>query len=159
MSSFFALFGVSWEAIDEKIANEYPSVSHLEGADLHSLYAGTDIPQIIDVRTAEEFAVSHLIGARNMETADAIATAIPDSGTPVIVYCSVGYRSAGVAEDLENLGYSNVKNLRHSIFSWAEQGFPLVDEHGATSFVHPYNRIWGTLVSRSLHAYQPSSGK
>jgi len=159
MSSFFAWFGVNWEAIDKKIADEYPSVSHLEGTELHSLYSGADIPHIIDVRTSEEYAVSHLVGAEHMETANVIAAAISDLNAPIIVYCSVGYRSAGVAEDLENLGYSNVKNLRHSIFSWAEQGFPLVDQYGDTKFVHPYNRIWGSLVSRSLHAYEPSSGE
>ena len=159
MSSFFALFGVSWEAIDEKIAGEYPSISHLEGAELRSLYSDVDIPHIIDVRTSDEYAVSHLVGAKHMETASVIAAAIPDLDAPIIVYCSVGYRSAGVADALQDLGYSNVKNLRHSIFSWAEQGFPLVDQYGDTKFVHPYNRIWGSLVSRALHAYEPSSGK
>jgi 3-mercaptopyruvate sulfurtransferase SseA len=70
-----------------------------------------------------------------------------------VVYCSVGYRSAIVAAQLQALGYSNVLNLRHSIFEWAEKGYPLLNEAGDTNKVHPYNRAWGALIDASYHFY------
>ena len=156
MSSFFlGLFGVSWNGIDKKIDDEYPLISFIESAELEELYRDGAVPIVVDVRTEDEFAVSHLSGAIRIETADAIAEVLTDKDAPIVVYCSVGYRSAGVAAELEKLGYGNVKNLRHSIFAWADQGRPLVSEHGDTDYVHPFNRVWGSLISRPLHAYKP----
>ena len=155
MSSFLSLFGVSWDSIDKKIDDEFPDISFIEGEELQVIANDDDRPVIIDVREAKEFAVSHLTDALHIESALAIAQALPDKETPIVVYCSVGYRSAGVAAELESLGYSSARNLRHSIFAWAEQQRPLTDGQGSTTSVHPYNRIWGSLVSRSLHAYEP----
>lgn len=99
--------------------------------------------------------MSHIPKAHNLQSAEAIAAAFPDYAEPIVVYCSVGYRSAAVAEELASLGYTNVKNLRHSIFEWAERGYVLENAAGSTSKVHPYNRAWGTLVPNELHAYSP----
>lgn len=154
-SFFFGLFGVSWDKVDAKIEREYPEVEFIEGAELASLYLTDQQPIVIDVREADEFAVSHLQQALHLETGAAISAQVPDKTTPIVVYCSVGYRSAAVAAQLSELGYSNVRNLRHSIFAWAEQGRALTDGEAATSKVHPFNRIWGRLVDRTLHAYQP----
>ena len=154
-SFFFGLFGVSWDGVDEKIDDEFPAVQFIEIDELEALYAEGIEPHIIDVRAPNEFAVSHLQTALNLETATEIANAVPDKNTEIVVYCSVGYRSAGVAAELQALGYSNVKNLKHSIFAWASQGLPMVDKQGNTHLVHPYNRIWGRLVPSSLHSYEP----
>lgn len=154
-SFFFSLFGVSWDGVDEKIDTEYPAVRFIEADELQALYAKGSEPHIIDVRAPDEYAVSHLETALNLQTATAIANAIPDKESDIVVYCSVGYRSAGVAAELEALGYSSVKNLKHSIFSWATLGFPMVDGQGETNLVHPFNRIWGRLVPRALHSYEP----
>ena len=70
-------------------------------------------PTIIDVRLPEEYDVSHIPKADNLQSAGAIAAAFPDYAEPIVVYCSVGYRSAAVAEELASLGYTYVKNLRH----------------------------------------------
>ena len=155
-SFFLQLFGVSWEAIDEKIVREYPAVNALEVADLATLLASTaKHPVIVDVREGREFAVSHLRAAENLSTAQEIARHYPDRETEIVVYCSVGYRSAEVAQQLIELGYNRVVNLRHSIFSWANQGLPLVNSSGETDKVHPYNRIWGSLLDANRHSYQP----
>jgi hypothetical protein len=58
-----------------------------------------------------------------------------------------------VADELKTLGYTNVRNLHHSIFAWADQGLPMVNAGGRTEKVHPFNRAWGRLVNRELHDY------
>ncbi|GAB5499734.1 MAG: rhodanese-like domain-containing protein [Pseudohongiellaceae bacterium] len=161
-ASLFGLFGVSWEAIDARIENEFPQVPFISQEDLASRLAGSqpggvknDIPALVDVRAADEFRVSHLPGAENLITAAAIAAAYPDRDAPVVVYCSVGYRSAAVAAELASLGYDQVFNLRHSIFAWANADRPLVNAAGPTDKAHPYNFVWGRLLDASRRQYQP----
>ena len=154
-SLFFGLFGVSWDRVDRKIENEFPDVTFISADELQALYESDEVPFVVDVREAEEFAVSHLQHAKNLETGTSIATQVRDKATPIVVYCSVGYRSAAVAEELMALGYSNVRNLHHSIFDWAEKGLSLRNAEGETDKVHPFNRIWGRLVNKQLHAYRP----
>ena len=36
----------------------------------------------------------------------------------IVVYCSVGYRSEKIAEELDKLGFTNVSNLYGGIFEW-----------------------------------------
>ena len=154
-SFFFGLFGVDWEAIDEKIEKNYPAVGFISTDELARQYDSASQPVIVDVREPKEFAVSHLGSAENLETSAAIASRFPDRHTPIVVYCSVGYRSAAVASELADMGYRNVLNLRHSIFEWAEKGYQLENGRGTTEKIHPYNRVWGALVREDLHAYAP----
>ncbi len=154
LSSFlFGLFGVSWEAVDEKIARQYPTVAYISTDELVALQASSPESSLalFDVRETAEFAVSHLEGAQNLTTAAAIANAVPDKSTPIIVYCSVGYRSAAVASQLQELGFNNAVNLKHSIFEWVEKGYPLQNDRGPISKVHPYNKAWGALIDKSYH--------
>ena len=67
----------------------------------------------------------------------------------VVVYCSVGYRSSAIAASLQELGVS-VRNLRRSIFGWANQGLPLENAAGVTLFVHPFDETWGRLLNNNV---------
>ena len=42
----------------------------------------------------------------------------------VVTYCTVGYRSAKVARQLQKQGFTNVKNLRGSILGWVRTHAP-----------------------------------
>lgn len=154
-SFFFGLFGVDWEAVDEKIEKLYPAVSSISTDELAQEIQSASPPIVIDVREPAEFAVSHLSAAKNLETSVDIAARFLDKQAPIVVYCSVGYRSAAVAAELELMGYSNVRNLHRSIFEWAEKGYQLRNANGVTAKIHPYNLAWGALVSEDLHAYSP----
>lgn len=158
-SFFFGLFGVSWESVDEKIEREFPAVQVVSTQVLLTRYEASvdELPIIIDVREIDEFRVSHLDDALNLETAEAISNMIEEQGlnkdTEIIVYCSVGYRSASVAADLQQRGFTQVRNLEHSLFEWANKGYPMINASGSTVKVHPFNKAWSVLVDESLHAY------
>lgn len=155
ISSFlFGLFGVDWDSVDKKIDREFPAVEFVSTAALVQKYQGDEsaLPLIIDVRELEEYQVSHLQGALNLKTGDSISQLVQDKDTAIVVYCSVGYRSAGVAEELRQLGYTNVLNLRHSIFEWANEGYPMVSGAGETEKAHPFNSAWGALLDKPLHS-------
>ena len=158
-SFFFGLFGVSWKSVDGKIEREFPSVQTVSTDVLLMRYEAADVklPIIIDVREIGEFRVSHLDEALHLESAEAIFNVLADRGlskdTEIILYCSVGYRSASVAADLKERGFTQVLNLEHSLFEWANKGYPMTSASGSTDKVHPFNKAWSVLVDEALHAY------
>ncbi|MGB3570541.1 MAG: rhodanese-like domain-containing protein [Phormidesmis sp.] len=109
----------------------------------------TDRPIVIDVRNPKEYAVSHLPGAYRAKTVGEVKAAGISQDVPVVVYCSVGYRSGRLGQALAAAGYS-VMNLEGSIFQWANEGRSLVTTKGGqtlpTREVHPYSEIWGLLL-------------
>ncbi|WP_158548330.1 rhodanese-like domain-containing protein [Marixanthomonas ophiurae] len=81
--------------------------------------------QLVDVRTTEEFGVSHLKDAQNICVTDAdFQEKIKDldKTKPVYVYCRSGGRSARAAKILEENGFTKVYDLQGGITSWDEQG-------------------------------------
>jgi rhodanese-related sulfurtransferase len=117
-------------------------------------------PLILDSRSEEEYAVSHFAKAQRIDGRSDLSIApvlknIPKS-TPIIVYCSIGYRSSRVAQKLMEAGFKNVSNLEGGIFQWANEGRAetqirpgsLVQGEQITQTVHPYDAWWGMLLNR-----------
>ena len=135
---------LNWVDVNEEIHKKFPmveriSVSELKTKDLNDVL-------LIDVRKKEEFAVSRIPGAINLEDPLDIAELASESDKNIIVYCSVGYRSAAVVDQLNKLGVTNARNLEGSIFEWANKDLPLINKTGSTHDVHPYNDYWGQLL-------------
>jgi rhodanese-related sulfurtransferase len=108
-------------------------------------------PIILDARSQEEYTVSHLAGAQRVESALASlkqTLAGVSKDMPIVVYCSVGYRSAKVAQQLQQADFSQVFNLEGGLFQWANEKRPLVHDGQPTQSVHPYNALWGMLLQR-----------
>lgn len=83
--------------------------------------ATTENPQLIDVRTPEEYAVEHLNNSKNINWDDNnfVTTASKlDKSKPVFVYCKVGGRSGQAANKLVEMGFSEVYNLDGGIMKW-----------------------------------------
>lgn len=151
---------LSWTAVDHMIETEFPSTSFITTDSLAARLADATAPRpiLLDARSPEEYAVSHLPGAHRI---DPTAQSFPALDTlsrdrPIVVYCSVGYRSARVASRLQKQGFRDVTNLKGSIFRWANEGRPVVRDGTPIQAVHPYDSTWGTLLADSLHAYAPA---
>ena len=87
---------------------------------------------IIDVRTPEEFAESHLPEANNFPV-DTLSQNIEtikklQRDKPLLVYCRSGKRSARATEILQNLGVNSVHNLKGGIKAWSDANNTLVKE-------------------------------
>lgn len=108
---------------------------------------------LLDVRTEDEFATSQLRGARRVDpqarSLDALQ--IPEDAT-VVVYCSLGYRSAALAEKLSASGVDEVYNLEGGIFAWANEGRPIYEAQSLAQQVHPYDQLWGRFLRKGLRA-------
>jgi rhodanese-related sulfurtransferase len=135
---------LNWVDVNAEIEKTFPTVEHISVSELKT----KDLKDVllVDVRKDEEFAVSHIPGAVNLENPLDIAELALQSDKDVIVYCSVGYRSAAVVNELNKLGVSNATNLKGSIFEWANKDLPLINKAGSTREVHPYDDYWGQLL-------------
>jgi rhodanese-related sulfurtransferase len=109
----------------------------------------------LDAREPKEYAVSHIEGSTHVgyDHFDLSKIPVMPKDTPIIVYCSVGYRSEKVAEQLIAAGYSKVSNLYGGIFEWVNEEQPVYDTQGQTSKVHAYNKAWGVWLNKGKKVY------
>jgi rhodanese-related sulfurtransferase len=84
---------------------------------------------LIDVRTAEEFAESHIAGAQNIDVRNPEFAAnikhLP-TDTAILVYCRSGKRSLTAAEIFKDNGFREIINLKGGIEEWIGEGFETV---------------------------------
>jgi rhodanese-related sulfurtransferase len=136
--------------LDRIYNREFSDVALVEPDSLARELAGSSPPVLIDTRSPNEYAVSHLRGATLVDpsafTEHDVANV--DKGRPIVVYCSIGYRSGRIAQKLAALGYSNVRNLYGGIFLWYNQGRPVYHGDSLVSRIHPYSGLWGLFVTR-----------
>ena len=146
-----------WAEVQAEIRERFPDVATVSVAELAAELdadhdGAADVPLLLDVRAPEEYAVSHLAGARRAATRDE-ALAVLDGVSrerEIVVYCSVGYRSAVLAEALADEGFTRVRNLEGSIFAWANAGHAVERDGRRVDQVHPYDERWGELLERQL---------
>jgi rhodanese-related sulfurtransferase len=131
----------------------FRDVAWLNGARLQAWREdpGRIQPVLFDVRTAPEFATSHLADANRMEPGAPLTAAVLalPRDTPIVVYCAVGYRSGLAARALRGAGFTRVWNLTGSLYAWADAGRPMVSAGGPATLVHPYGGWWGLLLDPS----------
>jgi rhodanese-related sulfurtransferase len=151
-----ALRSVDWFLLKTSLRHKFPKVEWISTSELADWLANKrrPAPVLLDVRTLEEWNVSHLPAARRVEpnaSAESAAAGLAKE-TAIVTYCAVGYRSAEMAERLRAAGFTNVHNLEGSIFQWANEHRPLVHDNERVTQVHPYNSFWGRLVNDDVRA-------
>ena len=150
--------------VHQELSDKFDEVSHLSADQLGTL--PPDQVLLLDVREMEEYAVSHLENAIQVDPGISQRRFMRQFESDledkiVIFYCSVGYRSSDLAEDLQDRlmknGVKAVYNLEEGIFGWHNAERPLVNDAGETSRIHPYDDHWGRLLDRQQEvSYAPS---
>jgi rhodanese-related sulfurtransferase len=83
---------------------------------------------LVDVREESEWAKDHLPGAVHLGKGVIerdVEQKVPDTATPLLLYCGGGFRSALAADNLQKMGYTNVISMDGGIRVWREKGYPL----------------------------------
>ncbi len=138
---------LAWPLLIRWIRLSFPDVAVISCEELAERLAGVGpTPLLIDARGPEEFALSHLAGARRLPEPDAQGAAGLARDTAIVVYCSVGYRSARLARSLRQAGFTDVRNLEGSLFRWANLGLPLAGTGFGRPRVYPFHPCWGLLL-------------
>lgn len=131
-------------------------VTHLKAKQLSQRLDSASKPILLfDVRTAEEYAVSHLEGAILVDpdiSAAAFTANYADrtQGHDQVFYCSAGYRSSQLAERIlqsnPKLDQDQVYNLEGGIFRWFNEGRPVYNQQGSVDDVHPYSDRFRSMI-------------
>lgn len=83
---------------------------------------------LLDVRERNEWEEARIDGAdylgKGVIERD-IHEEVPDPDTEIVLYCGGGYRSALAADNLQKMGYTDVKSLRGGFRLWTEEGLPV----------------------------------
>ena len=76
-------------------------------------YAETENAVLLDVRTPQEYSEGHIPGSKNvpLQTLDKVRSVVENKDTELFVYCYSGARSRQAAAALEQMGYTNVRNI------------------------------------------------
>ena len=83
---------------------------------------------LIDVREESEWARGRLPGAVHLGKGVIerdVEEKFPDPGTELVLYCGGGFRSALAADNLQRMGYTNVKSMDGGWRGWTEAGLPV----------------------------------
>jgi len=94
---------------------------------------------IVDGRDAEEREVSTIPEALPLGQLEGDLERYRDR--PVVVYCTVGYRSGLQAKELREKGLE-AYNLRGGMLAWLHAGQPVVQDGHQTKRVHVYGPKW-----------------
>ncbi len=131
------------KTVDSYLSYTIPIISVEKACDTKEKYT------FLDAREPSEYNVSHIQGAINVGYDHFSPQYVEklDRDTPIIIYCSIGYRSEKIGEKLKKMGFKKVYNLYGSIFEWVNQGNPVVDSHNVkTNKVHGYNASWARWI-------------
>ena len=149
---------LEWEGVHQLIEADFPNVPTVTTDQLADALIAERPVVLLDAREASEFLVSHLPEARLVRSTNALMPSLenisPD--TLIIAYCSVGYRSAKLVQELRQRGITTAFNLEGSIFAWANAGLPIYRGESQVRQVHPFNESWGQLLEPELWAFAPT---
>lgn len=136
----------SMEKAMAAVRRDFPGAKPVSTAQLAAWIGEEEGVVLIDARATEEFAVSRIPGAMK-GASSGVGEAMGTDEKRVIVYDSIGFRSAEWVAGIDSKVSGKTYYLEGGIFQWTNEGRPLVDADGKpTTKVHPYNKLWGRLL-------------
>lgn len=124
----FIAFILSFTGLGYPVLFGQSKYQNLSSKDFAVYIAQPDV-QLLDVRTAEEFAESHLVKALHLNVKQRNfsdkAEKMLDRKNAVAIYCRSGRRSANAANILAEKGFT-VVNLDGGILAWEKEKLPVV---------------------------------
>ncbi len=136
--------------VDNTLQKTVPFISSTDLKNNYNKYI------ILDSRELNEFKVSHLensiwVGYDDFDIHNTIKKI--KSNKPIVVYCSIGYRSEKIGEKLLEKGHL-VYNLYGGIFDWKNNDYTIINsESEATEKVHCYNKEWSKWLENGVKIY------
>ena len=120
--------GAATEAVAENPVLDAKTVSPISPGELMQRIAENDSILILDVRTPDEYAESHLPGAINLphtEISTRLSELPSDRSREIVVHCMTGRRADIAREILKNEAYTNVRELSGHFAEWSALDLPL----------------------------------
>ncbi|MBS1857514.1 MAG: sulfurtransferase [Acidobacteria bacterium] len=112
-----------------KLVNEAKSrIQQIDIDGYKQLRAAGDPHLLVDTREESEWNAGHVAGALHLSKGIIerdIEHKVPEKDTKLVLYCGGGYRSALVADNLRQMGYTNAISLDGGWRALKESGLPL----------------------------------
>ena len=83
---------------------------------------------VVDICEESEFALGHIVGSRNIPMSQLeakLAGAVKNKGTPLILVCQSGMRSARAVEIAKKLGFEQAQSLAGGLKAWRAASLPV----------------------------------
>src|SRR5262249_33852262 len=112
-----------------KLVND--AKAHVKEMDLRAYLKMRESGQkhvLVDTREESEWAAGHVAGAVHLSKGIIerdIESKVPDHGATLVLYCGGGFRSALVADNLQQMGYANAISLDGGWRALKESGLAL----------------------------------
>lgn len=84
--------------------------------------------ELLDIRNREEWENARIINAGHLSRGILerdIEERVSDLDKEIVLYSNSGYLSALSADNLQKMGYKNVRSLKGGFHSWMEAGYPI----------------------------------
>ena len=91
---------------------------------------------LIDTREPFEFSEARIEGAKLVPVgmvAAEIEQAAPDKSARIVLHCAAGMRSQTAAEQMAEMGYTDLANVTGGIMEWQQKGFPVLSDSALTA--------------------------
>jgi molybdopterin/thiamine biosynthesis adenylyltransferase/rhodanese-related sulfurtransferase len=111
-------------------------IEEISTVDANERLRSADAPLFVDVREPDEWEEGHVPGAIHVvrgRLESQIEGLVPDKSREIVVYCSVGARSAFATKALGEMGYEDVVNLDGGFADWKRNGFEVTIPRALTS--------------------------
>ena len=85
--------------------------------------------QVLDLRSAKDFAAGHITGARNIphqQFSSELGKLGLVTDRPLALVCAMGQHAGAIGRNLREAGFSRVYRLGGGILEWQRQQLPLV---------------------------------
>ena len=106
-----------------------PAVKELTVNQVKSMMDTGEKFNLIDVREDYEWQHGSLPNAVHLSKGVIerdIESTIPDKETPIVLYCSGGFRSVVAAYNVQKMGYSKVYSMASGLKGWMTASLPIV---------------------------------
>ena len=110
------------------VAESKKRISEISASELKQALVNKEPLCLIDVREDTEWPTGHIPSAIHLGKGIIerdIEKKIPDLSTPIVTYCSGGFRCALVADTLQKMGYTHVHSLNTGMQGWIDAGYDL----------------------------------
>ncbi len=111
------------------VSEAQATITEITPAMLQQRLAQGDRFYLLDVREAAEWQQGHLPSAQHLSKGILerdIEKIVPNENTPIVLYCSGGFRSVLAAKNLQQMGYQQVVSLQGGATAWQQAGYEMV---------------------------------
>ncbi len=142
------VFGLGVSGDQTFFSHWYPSTVKSIDPDIAQELISTQDVLILDVREGREFNMSHLQNALPFESKSLENIS---KQQPILLYCTVGYRSALAAEDLQKQGFQNVYNMNGGLIYWKNSNQKVYDlSDQETDSIHVFNNFYSLWLRNGI---------